>query len=91
VSKATVFQEDAGGNRPLGRVLERLDHVEQTTRGYRARCPAHDDRQPSLAIAEGSDGRVLIYCHAGCTARAIVEAVGLTLSDLFSTPRVRRS
>jgi hypothetical protein len=32
-----------------------------------ARCPAHDDGTPSLAIREGRDGRILLKCHAGCT------------------------
>lgn len=31
------------------------------------RCPAHDDRTPSLSITNGTDGRVLFNCHAGCT------------------------
>ena len=43
------------------------------TRGM-ARCPAHADRIPSLAIAE-RDGRVLIHCHAGCDQKSIVSAL----------------
>jgi putative DNA primase/helicase len=35
------------------------------------RCPAHPDRTPSLALRDGNDGRVLLYCHAGCSARDI--------------------
>lgn len=31
-----------------------------------ARCPVHDDRTPSLSIADGPDGRLLVHCHAGC-------------------------
>ena len=31
-----------------------------------ARCPAHDDLSPSLSIRAGSDGKVLVRCHAGC-------------------------
>lgn len=50
---------------------------------WAARCPAHDDRAPSLAIKEGSDGTVLLHCFAGCSAHEIVSAVGLELSDLF--------
>ena len=30
-----------------------------------ARCPAHDDRNPSLSITE-RDGKLLVFCHAGC-------------------------
>jgi hypothetical protein len=35
-------------------------------RGGMARCPAHDDRTPSLSVSEGSDGKLLVHCHAGC-------------------------
>lgn len=58
-------------------------HAEELTRAlsgrwYRsygiARCPAHDDRNPSLSIADGDDGRLLLYCHAGCSYDAIRRA-----------------
>ena len=39
-----------------------------------ARCPAHADRIPSLAIAE-QDGRALIHCHAGCDQKSVVSAL----------------
>ncbi|MBI1417972.1 MAG: hypothetical protein GC146_12180 [Limimaricola sp.] len=29
-------------------------------------CPAHDDHTPSLSIADGMNGQLLLYCHAGC-------------------------
>ena len=48
-----------------------------------ARCPAHDDREPSLSIAEGVDGRALLWCFAGCSAEDIVQALGLTWPDMF--------
>ncbi|MBS0194780.1 MAG: DNA primase [Proteobacteria bacterium] len=48
-----------------------------------ARCPAHKDRNASLSVAEGSDGRVLVKCFAGCDVLAIVHAVGLEVADLF--------
>jgi DNA primase len=34
--------------------------------GGTARCPAHDDRTPSLSIRDADDGKVLVRCHAGC-------------------------
>jgi len=48
-----------------------------------ARCPAHDDTQPSLSITEGRDGRVLLHCFAECPTEKIVSAIGLTMRDLF--------
>ena len=32
---------------------------------FTARCPAHDDRNPSLSVGLGRDGAVLVKCHAG--------------------------
>lgn len=52
-------------------------------RGHDALCPAHDDRDPSLSIGTGSDGRVLLHCHAGCSTAEVVRALGLTMADLY--------
>ncbi len=40
-----------------------------------ARCPAHDDRLPSLSLANGHDGRLLLYYYAGCSFREIIQAL----------------
>lgn len=63
--------------------IGRLEGVQQSGGGWVARCPAHGDDNPSLSIAKGEDGRVLVHCHAGCTAEEVVTAVGLKLSDLM--------
>ena len=39
-----------------------------------AKCPAHDDRTPSLSIHD-DDGRLLTYCHAGCSPEAVWAAL----------------
>lgn len=52
-------------------------------RGWMCRCPAHDDREPSLSIRDGADGRVLLHCFAGCSPRDVCAALGLELRDLF--------
>jgi hypothetical protein len=39
-----------------------------------ARCPAHDDRDPSLSIRDG-ERSVLFKCHAGCDSRDIIAAL----------------
>ena len=71
-------------HRPIDVLLDRLTHVKQTRPNrWQARCPAHDDRSPSLAITETSEGTILIKCWAGCGAGEIVGAVGLELRDLF--------
>jgi 5S rRNA maturation endonuclease (ribonuclease M5) len=51
--------------------------------GWQARCAGHDDSNASLSISTGADGRILLKCHAGCSAENIVTALGLTLGDLF--------
>jgi hypothetical protein len=67
-------------------VLASLDNPRRSGKGWTARCPAHDDKGPSLSINEGDDGRVLLHCFAGCSTAEVVSAVGLTLSDLFERP-----
>ena len=69
---------------PADILIARLDGVRRTGEGrWIARCPAHDDRHPSLAICEADDGRVLIRCFSGCGAAEIMAAAGLEMSDLF--------
>jgi hypothetical protein len=66
-------------------VLDRLDSFKKSGTGFIAKCPAHDDRQASLSITEGTDGKVLLHCFAGCSVEQIVTALGLTLNDLFAS------
>jgi len=40
-----------------------------------ARCPAHDDQHPSLLIADGNNGRLLLHCYAGCAFKGIIGAL----------------
>src|SRR5437763_699797 len=63
-------------------LLARLKRVRRSGDGYVALCPAHDDRHPSLSIAQGRD-RVLLYCFRDCGIEAICEALGIRVSDLF--------
>jgi hypothetical protein len=42
---------------------------------WMARCPAHDDREPSLAIADARNGKVLVRCHAGCDQQDVIAAL----------------
>lgn len=76
----------AQGRTPAGLdgLLARLSGVRQSGPDrWIARCPAHDDRDPSLSIRDAGD-RVLLKCHAGCPAEAVVSALGLELRDLFA-------
>lgn len=65
-------------------LLSRLERVRKRTGDqWSARCPAHDDKGPSLSVRELPDGRVLLHCFAGCDVADIVAAVGMNLADLF--------
>lgn len=69
---------------PIDKLLPRLDRVHQRAPGQlSARCPAHEDRGPSLSIKVLDDGKLLLRCFAGCSASEVVGAVGLDLADLF--------
>src|ERR1700733_4038986 len=54
-----VVIEAQGGNPQTGKCL----------------CPAHNDSNPSLHVSEGRDGRLLLYCFAGCPYEKIVNAL----------------
>lgn len=73
---------------PAEALIPRLEKVKSRGPGsWMARCPAHDDRSPSLSIREADDGKILLRCMAGCRLEAIVKAVGLEVSDLFPPRR----
>lgn len=38
-------------------------------------CPTHEDRNPSLSIAGGRDGCLLVKCHAGCDPLDVLAAL----------------
>jgi len=66
------------------KLLSRLDRVRQTRPGHWiARCPAHDDRSPSLAIRELEDERVLVHCFGGCSVEQVLADAGLEFDALF--------
>jgi hypothetical protein len=51
-----------------------LDRARRSGTGFVASCPAHDDREPSLAINDGDKGPV-VHCHAGCSQDAVLDAI----------------
>ena len=72
-------------------LLSRLDKVKRTGDGtYQSRCPAHDDRGPSLSVRETDDGRVLLHCFAGCSVHDVLEAVSMDISDLFPPREIQQ-
>lgn len=71
--------------RVLAALRERDLLVSSWGTGQRARCPSHDDSRPSLSVGEGDEGRALVYCFAGCSYNDVVDALGLSVTDLFGT------
>lgn len=67
----------------LNSLLSRLEKVQPIgSNRYKALCPAHDDRSPSLAIRDDSD-RLLLHCFSGCETADVLGAIGLTFADIM--------
>jgi hypothetical protein len=68
----------------IDNLLSRLDGVKKTgSSKWVARCPAHQDKSPSLAIRELDDGRILIHCFSSCSTEDVLRALDLNFSDLM--------
>ncbi len=67
----------------IDELLGQLEAVRARGSGkWQARCPAHEDRHPSLSIREGERG-LLVKCWAGCTLEELTRALGLRVRELF--------
>ncbi len=69
----------------VGELLSRLEAVKKTANGWDARCPVpgHEDVRPSLSVAIGDNGGIVLHCHKGCSPQDVVSALDLTLWDLM--------
>ena len=56
---------------------------------FQCKCPVHHDHTASMTVSKGKKG-ILIYCHAGCETKSILETVGLRESDLFYDSNVTK-
>jgi hypothetical protein len=64
-------------------LLELLDGVQQVDAGmWRTRCPAHNDRRPSLSVGVGDHQPIVLHCHRGCSPEEVAEALDIPLSLL---------
>lgn len=70
--------------------VEHFKKPKKIKGGWKALCPAHNDKDQSLSITE-TDEKYLLHCHAGCQTEDIVAAVGLKMSDLFKSPLSKKS
>jgi len=83
-----TLQQNFSGSSKLQELLTIIAHKtnyapKRYGNGYMVKCPNHADTRPSLSISEGTDEKVLIYCHAGCTTQEICDAIGVPISYLF--------
>ena len=83
ITDATSVTDAVAFDRLLDALADRVVRSNQVQAS--ARCPAHDDTNPSLSI-RASEGRVLVYCHAGCETVDVLAALDLTMADLFDSP-----
>jgi hypothetical protein len=84
MSTTGAGQRDMPSEGSASNLLDRLESVRETgSSRWLARCPAHDDKHPSLSIRDVGD-RLLIHCFTGCEPIDVVHAAGLELRDLFA-------
>jgi len=69
---------------PIDTITSLLDCKPSGKNQYKALCPCHNEKTPSLGIKELPDGKVIMHCF-GCGASGIdvAHALGLNASDLF--------
>lgn len=75
-------------------IAKALGNAKRTGQGWLASCPlpthgqGNGDKNPSLSISDGEDGKPLFKCHGGCEQHDVFEAIknyGL-LPDLEPRP-----
>lgn len=60
----------------LARELSEKHNGIKSGDGYKIKCPCHEDKTQSLSIT-ARDGRLLLFCHAGCNYKDLIGALGL--------------
>jgi hypothetical protein len=70
----------------LNAILDRLQGLRRNGSGWMARCPAHEDRSPSLSI-RNENGKILLHCFGGCSIEAVCAALEIKVRELFATRR----
>ncbi len=72
------------------RCAQLLSKAKRSPTGWKACCPAHEDKEPSLFLADGTDGIALV-CYAGCDYRSIAQALESKGAVLSNGSRDRRA
>jgi DNA primase len=61
----------------LQNILDQHAEARRDGDGWKICCPAHEDKNPSLSVAE-KNGRLLFHCHAGCKQDDVLRALMYT-------------
>lgn len=62
-------------------IAKALGNAKKVGRGWLASCPlpghgqGHGDKNPSLSISDGDDGKPLFKCHSGCDQHELFAAI----------------
>lgn len=80
--KPTSGSASGTSSEVLTRFLKAVDATPAGEGEWKARCPAHEDRTPSLTITRGTDVPVVLHCHAGCDAADVAAKAGFSMADL---------
>jgi len=66
----------------INEILQRFNKVKRLKEdSFQCECPCHNDKKSSLTITKKGD-RILMFCHANCDIRDILDKVGLSWGDL---------
>lgn len=70
----------------VDKILNLLEHKPVGKGRWKALCPVHNEKTPSLHITEKGD-KILMHCF-GCGANGaeVISALGLELGHLFDKP-----
>jgi putative DNA primase/helicase len=71
-------------------LLAKFPSARKVGQAFRALCPVHGDKNPSLTISRGTKKWLLICRSQGCSERKILDAIGLQPQDVYfhHQPRV---
>lgn len=64
-------------------ILRELKNVKKHGDYWTAKCPSHHDEENSLQVSQRQDGSIGISCHANCNTESVMDALGLSMKDLF--------
>jgi hypothetical protein len=73
----------------IANVLSRFNNLKETSDGWVVGCPCPnhggkgEDRNPSVRITIGDEGKILIICRVGCDVNEILQYAGLEYRDLY--------